>query len=94
MPIALMCAEADPLNCHRGLLISRELVRANISVKHIHQDGQLEDHCSAEQRLLELVGAAQVEELYRPREDALAEAYARQEARVAFMASPTDSSVS
>jgi uncharacterized protein (DUF488 family) len=38
--IALMCAEEDPLKCHRHLLIARELeLRRNISVRHIRSDG-------------------------------------------------------
>lgn len=38
--IALMCAEEDPLKCHRHLLIANELERKrNIPVWHIRSDG-------------------------------------------------------
>src|SRR5438045_3994582 len=36
MPLALMCAESDPLDCHRGILISRVLTARGTQVTHIH----------------------------------------------------------
>jgi uncharacterized protein (DUF488 family) len=51
--IALMCAEQDPLTCHRTILVCHELKRDAVSIKHIHRDGALEDHGQAEQRLVE-----------------------------------------
>jgi uncharacterized protein (DUF488 family) len=37
--IALMCAEEDPLKCHRHHLIARELeIKHNIPVRHIRSD--------------------------------------------------------
>jgi uncharacterized protein (DUF488 family) len=32
--IALMCAEKDPLNCHRAILVCRYLRNSNIEIKH------------------------------------------------------------
>ncbi len=52
--IALLCAEKDPLNCHRALLVSRELWRRGMDVKHIIHDGSLESHKDLERRLLPL----------------------------------------
>lgn len=49
--IALMCAERDPLHCHRTLLISPELERAGVPVTHIHADGSLETHADLVKRL-------------------------------------------
>lgn len=40
--IALMCAEKDPLNCHRMWLISRQLEKRGIPVHHILGEGQWE----------------------------------------------------
>ena len=39
--IALMCAEKDPLNCHRAVLVARKLYEGGISVVHIHADGSM-----------------------------------------------------
>jgi uncharacterized protein (DUF488 family) len=53
--IALMCAERDPLDCHRTLLVCRALRNENVSVAHILHDGSLEEHADAESRLLKLM---------------------------------------
>ena len=43
--LALMCAEKDPLECHRTILVCRQLKReANIA--HILEDGAIEFHPS------------------------------------------------
>jgi uncharacterized protein (DUF488 family) len=54
--VALLCAEADPLMCHRTILICRELkaVRPDLRINHILADGSLESHEDAEQRLIRL----------------------------------------
>ena len=36
--IALMCAEKEPLECHRTILVARYLVALGINVWHIHLD--------------------------------------------------------
>lgn len=84
MRIALMCTERDPIECHRGLLISRVLVSEGTDVVHIHADGRTETHRQAEQRLLRLVGLSSPD-LFRTEEQLLAEAYELQEARVAYV---------
>jgi len=48
--ITLMCAERDPLDCHRFLLIGRELAKSGQSVAHILGDGALEGQEATEQR--------------------------------------------
>lgn len=51
--IALMCAEHDPLICHRTILVCHELKKHAVSITHIRRDGALEDHGRAEQRLVD-----------------------------------------
>lgn len=87
MRVAAMCSEADPLRCHRGLLISRVITAEGRNVQHILRNGNIEDHKEAEVRLLDTVGLAQVDELFRSAESTIADAYALQEARVAYVAS-------
>ena len=36
-PVLLMCAEKDPKDCHRGILIGRELKKLGYSVKHVYK---------------------------------------------------------
>jgi len=50
--IALMCAEQDPLTCHRTILICRELAHHAVTIRHIGRGGELETHEHAEQRLI------------------------------------------
>ena len=51
--IALMCAEKDPIECHRALLVARWLVQSGWDVKHILDDGKLEPHNDTLDRLYE-----------------------------------------
>jgi uncharacterized protein (DUF488 family) len=55
--IALMCAEKDPLDCHRFMLICRHL-RADLAIAHILADGALEPQDATEDRLLAAAGLA------------------------------------
>ena len=50
--IALMCAEREPLHCHRTLLVAQALDVGGVEVSHIHADGNLESHADAIDRLL------------------------------------------
>ncbi len=52
--IALMCAEKDPINCHRSILICRHL-RKEVSIKHILDNGEVESHQQLEKRLLRII---------------------------------------
>src|SRR6185295_1101614 len=50
--LALMCAEEDPLNCHRFLMICPAFVALGIQPLHIRKGGVLESQREAENRLL------------------------------------------
>ena len=49
---ALLCAEEDPITCHRFLLVTPELLLRGISPVHIRKGGALETQAEAEDRLL------------------------------------------
>ena len=51
LTLALLCAERDPLTCHRAVLVCRHLSSRGIDVQHIHGDGHLESHHDLEQRM-------------------------------------------
>lgn len=80
--IALMCAERDPLTCHRAILIGRSL-REEFAISHILEDSRLESMEAAEARLLDLTGVPS-SDLFRTPEELLDEAYGRQAARIAY----------
>jgi|SRR5579883_555214 uncharacterized protein (DUF488 family) len=82
--IALMCAERDPLECHRTLLVARALDEQGVNVSHILGDGRLETHRDAMNRLLDLTGLPR-NDLFRSREELIAEALAKQEEKVAYV---------
>ena len=48
--VALLCAERDPLDCHRFHLIARELNARQIGVAHILSTGEIEPHADTERR--------------------------------------------
>lgn len=50
--IALMCAEKDPLDCHRTILICRELKSKIPNIRHINGDGSIESQRQIEERLI------------------------------------------
>jgi uncharacterized protein (DUF488 family) len=50
--LCLMCAEREPLDCHRCLLVARALAGRGLSVGHILHDGTIEPHAVTEERLL------------------------------------------
>ncbi len=83
--ITLMCAEKDPITCHRTILICRHLAATGIEIKHILADGRVENHRESETRLLELFGLNQPD-LFRTESQRLADAYCRQGEKIAFKA--------
>ena len=77
--VALMCAEHDPLTCHRALLVGRHLVARGADLQHILRDGRVEPQREFEDR--HLATARQTEaDLFAPRAERLALAYRNQEA--------------
>lgn len=82
--IALMCAEKEPLECHRTLLVAKALVAGGQPVFHIHADGHLESHEDAMERLFDMSGVPR-QDLFRTKEELFAEAFEKQEAKVAYV---------
>jgi uncharacterized protein (DUF488 family) len=50
--ISLMCAEQDPIVCHRAILICPHLKNAGLEIHHIHKNGDLESNEDLENRVL------------------------------------------
>ncbi len=89
--LALMCAEEDPLECHRFLMICPELVASGIQPLHIRRGSQIETQEATETRLLESSGFADVaaNTLFpAARAEALEKAYDLQAAKFAFRVDP------
>jgi uncharacterized protein (DUF488 family) len=58
--VVLMCAEEDPLHCHRFFMICPALMQRGIQPLHLRRGGAIETHRDAEDRLLQLHGFADV----------------------------------
>ena len=82
--IALMCAEKDPLDCHRTILVARDLVEAGTDVAHILANGQVESHNSAMARLSEQLKLPEPD-MVSTAQDLEEQAYAAQERRIAYV---------
>ena len=82
--VALMCAEKEPLNCHRTLLVTQALAAHGIVVGHILADGELETHAKAMERLLAIHGGAQQADLFVSPGARIEWAVARQAERIGY----------
>jgi uncharacterized protein (DUF488 family) len=52
---ALMCAERDPIDCHRAILVARHFAKRSpdTEIRHVLIDGGIETHAAFERRLAE-----------------------------------------
>lgn len=82
--IALLCAEKDPLVCHRTILVGRHLVAQGVSLMHILETGELESYDSAVARLLRQFGIPETD-LLRSHTEIVAEAFDRRANEIAYV---------
>jgi hypothetical protein len=47
-----MCAEKEPLDCHRTVLVSRRLAERGVAIEHLLADGGTRSHREVEEALL------------------------------------------
>lgn len=83
--VAVMCSEADPLDCHRCLLVGRALAGAGCELGHILASGEIITHGAVEERLLQLEHLAEEDLLMGSREERLAEAYRARGRKAAYV---------
>ena len=83
--IALMCTEKEPLECHRTLLVARTLTERGVPVAHILDDGRLENHAATMDRLLDKFKLPHNGDLFRSRDEVIADVLTRQAKRVGYV---------
>lgn len=83
--VALMCAEKDPLECHRTILIAPHILAAGFDVQHILADGTLESHADALGRLRRQLDLPEYD-LFRSAEDVIEDACRIQAGKIAYAA--------
>jgi uncharacterized protein (DUF488 family) len=74
--LCLMCAEKDPLDCHRTVLVARRLAERGAAVDHLLADGTTRAHAAIEDALLAKSAGP---DLFEDRRARLARAWAARE---------------
>jgi hypothetical protein len=82
--IVLMCAEHNPLDCHRCLLVGRSLADQGVRLSHILGNGSVSSHEDIERQLLELSGLNH-EDLFTPLDERISRAYRERGKKVAYV---------
>lgn len=82
--IVITCAEREPLDCHRTILVGRALALRGVGLCHLHADGRIEPHPALEERLLQM--AHERADLLGDRDQALARAYHKRGKQMAYAA--------
>lgn len=83
--IALMCTEKEPLECHRTILICRNLKEHKLCIKHILEDGRIEEHHDTERRLVKMLKIEPT--LFEPEKmesDLIEQAYDQQSQNISY----------
>jgi uncharacterized protein (DUF488 family) len=70
--VCLMCAEKEPLACHRTVLVARRLAERGAAIEHLLADGRTRPHAEIEEALLAKTGSG---DLFDDRAQLLARAY-------------------
>jgi uncharacterized protein (DUF488 family) len=94
--VAMLCAEEDPMDCHRGLMIGPALIEQRMPPTHLRANGSRDSSAEFEARLLAEtgVGGGLLDGLFaglvnaEERRDMMAEAYRAQALRKAFRLRP------
>jgi uncharacterized protein (DUF488 family) len=87
--ICTMCAEREPLDCHRCLLVARALAERGVSIGHVLHDGVVEAHAATEQRLMQWAESATEPDLFvTGQHERLAAAYRSRGRAIGYKAKP------
>jgi uncharacterized protein (DUF488 family) len=87
--IALMCAEKDPIVCHRTILVCRSLEKEGITIAHILKDGSVEAHGDTMNRLREFLKLPEYD-MFTPAEQMNQRAYDLQGQKIAYVKTEED----
>jgi uncharacterized protein (DUF488 family) len=84
---AIMCAEREPMDCHRTILVTRHLRGRDLDIRHILADGGAETNTTFEERLFAAAKTGPAPLLETP-DQAVESAYASIAKRMAGRGSP------
>ena len=84
--LALMCSENDPLNCHRMILICRELYKKTDflekEIQHILSDGSVKTNKEMEKALMDKFKI--YPDMFRTEKECIEEAYNKKAQKIAY----------
>lgn len=83
--IALVCAEKDPIECHRTLLVSRELEKQGFFISHILDDGKIETQEELITRIIKQNNSGQDCDLFLTKNEIHHKAYAAQSVKISYV---------
>ena len=83
MRIAIMCAEKDPLTCHRSVLVAHFGRESFRDIHHILEDGSIETCDQADKRLL-VECKMDAEDFFTPYEERLRMAYEKRGSKIGY----------
>jgi len=89
--VALLCAEKDPITCHRMVLVCHELRHEPLEIFHIRPDGSLESNADAERRMVAALSLPE-QDLFTSSDQTVEEAYRLQGNRIAWVETETEKS--
>ena len=81
--VALLCAERDPFDCHRAILVCRALLERGVDAKHIRENGAIESRAVLDARVLAELDARE-RDLFAGDSELLAAAYRQRGRRIAY----------
>jgi len=87
-----MCAEKDPIMCHRTILVCRHLRADNIRIRHILEDGSVEENPDSMARLRRVL-KLQEADLFTTPEEMNERAYDIQGEKIAYVRKSDEKSV-
>jgi uncharacterized protein (DUF488 family) len=83
MRVAIMCAEKDPLTCHRTVLVAHFAREIFSDTLHILEDGSVETRDHADKRLLQELKLDK-DDFFNPYAERLKKAYAARAEKIAY----------
>jgi uncharacterized protein (DUF488 family) len=83
--VAVLCAEKDPVECHRMVLVCRNMRSGPPGIHHILETGEIEDNTHAERRLMQMHHIVD-NDLFASEEELINRAYDLQGKKIAYVA--------
>jgi uncharacterized protein (DUF488 family) len=78
-----MCAEKEPLDCHRTILVARVLSGDGLNIRHILADGAIEEHAHALKRLIMTLRVPS-SDMFRSEASVIEDAYSKKGHQIAY----------